>query len=98
MSGLTERTVLGYLALARGLIETGEPWYQPQEYALAAIGDCDEAIEAVRKDGLNDFTVGLASATILAASECTRSDTEENEVASFAADINRLWRANVKLA
>jgi len=94
MSALKVNTVLSYLQTARDHIETGEPWYQPQAYALAAIKDCEDALAAVRKQGLNDFTIELARLTISAASQCTRTDREEEMLTSYVADIRRLWREN----
>lgn len=92
MSDLSVKTVTMYLQTARDLIETGEPWYEPQAYALAAIKDCEIAIEELRKQGLNDFTVELAMLTLSAASQCTRRAHEEETVASYATDIGRRWR------
>ena len=92
MSALKVNTVLSYLQTACDHIETGEPWYEPRAYALAAIKDCEDALAAVRKEGLNDFTVELARLTISAASQCTRTDREEEMLTSDVADKGRLWQ------
>ncbi|WP_147707381.1 hypothetical protein [Microvirga massiliensis] len=53
-------------------IETGEPWYQPQAYTLAAQKDCDDAIALIGKEGLTPVTRDVAVMAIRQAASMTR--------------------------
>lgn len=93
---LSDMMVIVHLSMARDEIETGEPWYQPQGYAIAAQKDCDKAAAAIKESGLTDFTVALAVAAIVEASKGAASTSTEKMVYSWASHIHRLWHESME--
>ncbi len=73
---VSESFVFATLSLARGSIETGEPYYQPQDYAVAAQEGCDEAAEEVRREGLTPDVLHLVGLVVREAAKCTAGDFE----------------------
>lgn len=84
---ISAQFIITHLLMARNAIETGEPWYQPQDYALAAQEDCDVAIKLLRQQGITSKTMALAIGAIQQAAKCARSDSEEAMIVSWCTVI-----------
>jgi hypothetical protein len=87
------KTIADHLLIAMTEIETGEPWYQPQAYAVAAQRDCEAAVAAIIEFGVTDSTVKLAVETMIMASQLAASSSVEQRVYGWAVRINELWHA-----
>lgn len=75
------------LDAAYDAIETGEPYYQPQPYALAAQSDCREAQAMIRERGLTPQVQDVTLAAIRQAATMTAHDGEAIHILSWAAQI-----------
>jgi hypothetical protein len=87
MMTISAEYIIDRIRQSKSMIETGEPYYSPQGYAVAAQTDCDEAIAEITAKGINETTVRVAVAVMRNAATMTRTDGEEAMVNAWATRI-----------
>lgn len=83
------------IVIVRGVyseVETGEPYCQPQPYALAACLDCQEALRLLIEEDISEDSVEFTLMAIRQAAECNRSDLREEEWLATADRVEKGWQ------